>query len=595
MIISRFIKKKIDEYFKFINKGTVLFTFVSMFLCFYQIFNIGMEFGTLDKTLLLILTIVSALNFKYNYEYLKSRVLLKKSGYILVLSLCFYAAFALSGSYLLLNASISINTFIEFLLVFIWIAPIVLLALSVILKISDKKTDRVEITKKDAGRVFWISFFVVMLVGLIYVFIYNPAISSYDTVTQFNQALGLEPLVNWHTPFHTLIIRLLLSIYNHPTFVVLIQCLFFAFVVASGFKFLYSIGLSRIMAISFVVIFAFSPNNAIHLVTIWKDIPYAASLLWATILIAKLLFKEADNNKVLNYKFIFLQSSICMILILLLRQNGIVPFLTFAISILVISKLNKHAILAVTTSLAFIIIFLIPVSSVLKIQPGPIGGKYIGLGQDMIGVEKYGGILSYNAKVYVDILTDVPNYTYNPTFATSTYLLDVSYTDFIKAYLNTYLNNPLKMTKAILNRTNLFWDFTTGKDAVVGTVAYVGTMDEMPDMEWSGIAPKRVESNRLLTEFLSLLVSISVRTPFVWFFWRIGLFTFLMLVSVVIILIKRQYSLLFILMPILGQIVSLILSTGWSDYRYFWSIALVSIFFLIVTILKLRRDEYGLH
>ena len=76
--------------------------------------------------------------------------------------------------------------------------------------------------------------------------------------------------------------------------------------------------------------------------------------------------------------------------------------------------------------------------------------------------------------------------------------------------------------------------------------------------------------------------------------WRTGLYMLLGMIAFVfayIICGFKRY--LLISAPIIGQILSLLLTTGWSDFRYFWPLNLMNIasIFLLLVICRNQKES----
>lgn len=74
--------------------------------------------------------------------------------------------------------------------------------------------------------------------------------------------------------------------------------------------------------------------------------------------------------------------------------------------------------------------------------------------------------------------------------------------------------------------------------------------------------------------------------------WRCGVFTLLGLAAILTMVWSAGYKkYLLISAPIVGHIISLLLSTGWSEFRYFWPLNLMNLFLLLFMILVLNGNS----
>ncbi len=560
--------------------GYTLFTIFVFATCFYIIFpTLGIN-GTsstsniLAQAVFIVITAVSIVSFNKNYTFLHHII---KNKIVIVLIFDIYIAFALSASHIFFENNFSISAIVKFFCIIIWCIPVTFLILRILdtlfLVNYNAKIDNV-----TSYYIYGISFAIFCSVSTFMLFSFYPGFSSQDTLNQFNQALGIVPITNWQTPFHTLIIRILLSIINNPAFVVVCQFVFFACVISSGLRYFYLIGVKPVVLFSFLGLFILSPTNLVLINTIWKDIPYAANILWITIILCKII-KPTDVYKPIYTKYLFYIEIFCSIVsVSLLRQNGFVVAIISAVTMLILSTKKFKMSVALILSAIVVLLFNGPFFTYMNIteSESAVNGKYIGLAQDIIGVEVYGGNLSEASKYIVETLIDGnEDYVYTPSNAKSSGIenLNISMSEFIKEYSVTFLNNPSLMTKAILQRNWLMWDLTTTPNGHIGTLAYMQTMDDYDAdnyLDWLEISPESKSFIPVLSSFLKTIVEVSTKTPFSWVFWRVGIYTLIMFACITILLLRKRMKMIVVFIPVAAQLISLILSTGWADYRYFW-------------------------
>ena len=145
------------------------------------------------------------------------------------------------------------------------------------------------------------------------------------------------------------------------------------------------------------------------------------------------------------------------------------------------------------------------------------------------------------------------------------------------------------MTRAIIDREDAIWDIFLGKDSRLPLCNYYGTMDHAET--WNDYYPVR--------KYTSLYSGMSAFTDYTansqWIsaiVWRCGLFTLLGVVSTFYVILKKGCKrYLVILSPIIGHVMSLLLSTGWSDFRYFWPMNLMNMV-LILIVLVVRDQDF---
>ena len=117
---------------------------------------------------------------------------------------------------------------------------------------------------------------------------------------------------------------------------------------------------------------------------------------------------------------------------------------------------------------------------------------------------------------------------------------------------------------------------------------YTGTEDHNPT--WNGLAPKR--QFNFLTDRISEFTAQSASVPVLNIIeWRAGIWTLITVLSFAVCVIFKNNPKFWILFAMqLGHILSLMLSLGWWDYRYYWPLTLMSLFLILLT-LTIKKQE----
>ena len=418
-----------------------------------------------------------------------------------------------------------------------------------------------------------------------YVRAFNPAISSPDTAFCMNYAINsIRGVMNWHPPFYILWLKAIVRVWNSTYAVLMVQYVWFAFVFLEGMRLLYRKGMTSAVIIFITALSALNCGNMVHLTTIWKDIPYAISVFWITILIARFMLEDQRRSWL-----IYIELIIALVCAALMRQNGIIVFIVL-IPILIFTFRKKWKMwVACALSIALVLIVQFPLYSYLDIQRNPGGGKYIGLGQDIMAVYYNGGNLNDDAMNIVNVLSsnDIAEFGYTPYWANSSYELNIPATEFIKAYIDTFVRNPVLMIREIVCRQDCVWDLLIGQDGTLGCVNFTGTMDS--DATWNSLV--QVRQNNFLTERVSEYTARSANLSLLNMIeWRAGIWTLFTVIAFATCVFLKNNRKLWILFSVqIGHILSLILSTGWSDYRYYWPLTLIGLF-LILLVPTIGRD-----
>lgn len=560
-----------------LHRGALLLFFVEALCCGVLFAHSGIEFAPMTKTVFLALSFGIALASGWSGKAC-ARLLQKPWQRAVFWLFCLYMAFALTGSRIFVYPIArrpNLGQLAAFLAAVVWSAPVCLVLLACLHRAAIWAC-----RPEGAGRqtrAARLRFGAICALGLLLPALYNlavnnPGISSVDSaLTLAESAHSLRGMDDWHPPFYCILLRLLITIWDSTYMVILAQYAFWLYVMLRLFFFARKQGVREGLLYAAALLAGLCPANYLHLNTIWKDIPYALSLLWLCVLLAKLCIGRQQAGRL-----IWLELCAALVCTYFFRKNGIVPFVLCALGLLAANRRRRKAWAAVLASAFIIALIQGPVYSALEVQRLGDRGIYIGLGQDILGVYASGGQLSEKSThVLTECIGGDPlDFDYRPTYASMNYDMDIQMGEFIACYLDTFARNPLRMTSAVLAREDAAWSIFAGSGGEPALVNYAGTAGNTPS--WAGLYPPRrycslapaaqaFEGSILQSQWLSALV------------WRSGIWTLLALAAAVLLLLRGQllrYGL--ILLPFAGHLLGLVLSTGWSDFRYFWPLNLLA-------------------
>lgn len=548
----------------------------------------GIAFQPATEILFLLGSIFACLNIKEKLDY--AIPILKnpksKRGFLF---LNFYAAFALVGNRMFiypLDKTVTLGNILIFLTAAIWFLAVLLSAMYYYERLA------IRLKRYKTGTISSVRFgiyaaILLILPAIVALYAFNPGISTPDTLYCMTAAHHLKGMGNWQAPFYIMLLSLIIKVWDSTYMVIAAQFFFWIYVMLEMLLLLRRRGWNEKLLIVAAFLTGCNVANFIHLCTIWKDIPYTLSVLWVTVILSKLVL-ESDRYQKSFY--IYLELVVALVFMCLVRNNGIVPYILVGIFAAVLLWKNRRVLIAVSVSVVMVIMVRIPVYHYFEIQNTYTGGEYIGLGQDILGAYYAGGDLSEGTLEMVRVLTanNMGEFSFNPYWALSSYDLNVSKAEFIRNYIDTFLHNPIVMGREIICRQDAVWDLFDGEQAVLGCVGLLNSMDETSDV-WASYYPRRNEN--VLTGQLSRVVQYSSTSQLLRITqWRMGLMTLLGVSSIFILFYKRKKIPFLIYVPILGHILSLMLSTGWSDFRYYWVINLVS-WFIILLLPTITHDE----
>ncbi len=423
----------------------------------------------------------------------------------------------------------------------------------------------------------------------------NPAISSPDSAfSMIHNAKHLVGMVDWHPAFYCMTLAAIESIWDSPYAVILTQYIFWTYVMIECLLYLRKKGMKDWVLISIAAFCGFNTANILHINTIWKDIPYTLSLLWTLLILAKL---SIDGNDYRKKWFIYFELVLALVGVFFYRKNGIVPFIVIVTTTLIIIRSNVRMWMALAASLLLIGIVKGPVYDHFYIEDPGRRGMYIGLSQDILGVYYANGNVSEETMHMINSMTYGNNaeYNYSPTWSHQSHDLDVEPFQFIKCYMNTLIRNPSLMLRAIVDREDALWDVFPGENTELRCVNYTGMAEGQ--YRWEEYYPQRVF--RSISELISKESAYTASNQWIAaVVWRGGVFTLLGILSLTLLLVKKGLNRnVLLLAPPVGHALGLLLSTGWSDFRYFWPMNLMNLYIMlfVTVIISGDLDENALH
>jgi len=572
-------------------KTQVLLTVLELVGCFIIIYSSGIEFQAPTKVILYLVSMIATVNYEKKFLFIKQIVTRNWMKVFMILTY-FYAGFALVGQRILiypLNQKLTTAGLFVFLCAVLWFVQIINSAFYYLECLREK------IYLNDMRLKFWqvtcVYVCFLILPALYNLFANNPGITSIDTMNcMITQAKNLHGSDDWLPAFYCMVLRAIQIIWDSTYAVIIVQYFFWIYVCLELLLYLRKKGINEYVLIVLSLFLGGNAGNYITLNTIWKDIPYTLSMFWAIIILTKLLI---DYEEYKRKWYVYLELIVSLVGISLYRKNGIVTYAIIIAFLGIILRKNAKVWASIATSFIIFVIIKGPVYTYFDIQPVE-SGMYIGLSQDILGVYYGGGEVSEDTLKMINIMTDYNNaeYNYTPTWSNQSYELNIEAKYFIVNYIDTFIKNPILMSRAIIDRVDAVWNIYAGKDSVLGNVNFTETMDNVPGYElWNEYYTPR--------HYVSLYTEASAASAYTassqWISaieWRCGLFTLLGVVSLIFLLfITNSWKYVLLYVPSFGHIMSLLLSTGWSDFRYFWPLNLLNLALGFYVLVITRKES----
>lgn len=435
------------------------------------------------------------------------------------------------------------------------------------------------------------SFLLCLLCWLPYYLYQYPGIMTPDSINQFEQVLGVIPYNNHHPFAHTMVFALLYKAAFALTGDMVVSVGFYTFaqmcLLSAGMAFFIStLRQQRIRPFVLLLLTAFYaliPYHAVFSVTIWKDIPFAAAVLFFNCLLLRLILR---GSLLLHERILLLFSGM---MICLFRSNGwyaflvVVPFLLFFFRK---QKRQVYPCLLVTLLLCVLIKY--PVMNHFQVtQPDLIESLCIPTQQiaavlcndrELTGEER-GLIESVVDLTYIKEL-------YNPTFADNMKELvragDQEYLashkkEFFKLWVSLGLRYPGDYLDAYIQQTYGYW---------YPDSFYLVAEAEGVSATELGVSTRHLIGGPLVVKGKELAIKLGSIVPIYGTLWSMGVACWVLLFSMGTVLVRRETRKLLCYLPSVLLLFTVLIATPVAtEFRYVYFMVYSMPFYLMAAML----------
>ena len=557
------------------NKGwiAVLRMVASIALCYIS--SLGMGFNPMLRNVLFALCLISSFRYPKSYLLVKEKMGMWKT-YFLVLLADFFAVWFFTGIFYIEDGYEWIyNKGYFFLISICWLHFVVVYVLSFLLNGGWLfKIDLATNMNSKKRDIVWLCLF--LFINILFVIAFNPAITSPDSEDcyYYSKMLGMAPVPSGHTIFYIAFMKFIFGIFDSLTFMVFIQIISFAFVFLRGAHILEAIGVRQLWSTMVLYCVGMGISSIILINTIWKDIPYCIALLWFSLSLIRLVVNEKNAISVLWHIEFIVSGTLAG----MFRYNGVLVVGVTGILLLILYR--KKLFVALSTLLCcFLICAVIPFYFSKYEQIDEPGLKYYALSNDIGYVYYNGGKISVEAQDIVNDLKSGDDYQFDAYYTKMGRENFNEYTvrSFFPTYLATLKDNTMIMIEGILKRTSVIWSVSLSRFESVNGVSYLG---ESHLIQYEGHYPHRI--NNFVKDWLENGIRNITNNDVIYvLYWRTGIYT-LSMVFVLLLLLFRygRSSIKYILplLPVMFNMLSYAIASGWPDYRYYWPMMIISAF-----------------
>ncbi|MDU6265991.1 MAG: DUF6020 family protein [Anaerocolumna aminovalerica] len=418
-----------------------------------------------------------------------------------------------------------------------------------------------------------------IMIGVLTLLIFNPGLMTADSFDQYVQAHS-NFLNDHHSVTHTLLEKLLYNIWDSPYCIALAQIIMYSIVISSLVILLYKKRYNKKLLIFYVILNSIMINNNINIVTLWKDIAFSITLLWLTIICAKLIFeKQSFYTNIRN----IIQFIVALCLVALLRHNGFVTYVGLVI-LLLISAFKYKSIKPLFICISSLLIVMSikgPLFDHLNVIPNgsiasiiPIHGlSYVNYEGD--------NYLDKEAKQYLNsyMPTETFNELYHP-YSANPFMYgeipekykamdkyrEADLKEVVNLYIKSFLEKPFLIIKDRLYGTDLLWNVMQGN-------GYNYRCADFYNLNNNDLGIIHIDNK--LTDIFFKALGFTANYKFIdMFIWRAGIYIDLLLLMINYLVANRKKRLIICMLPVILNTMSLFISMAWQDYRYVYYIFL---------------------
>lgn len=440
-------------------------------------------------------------------------------------------------------------------------------------------------------RGFWLKYALpVFLVSGFMLLVFYPGMMSGDSLVQWRQAHSLA-FSNLHPVFHTLTILLAARIWDSPASSIVFQIIFLGLVFGWGLGNLVKRGLPEKAAWPIAILFAILPANMLFSVTLWKDVPYATSLFWFTLVLVEIYFSRGSWLKRPANMAAFILSGL---LTTLFRHNGWPVILLSCLVLLWFERRFYRWVLPGVAAI-FILRMLItgPLYKALNVSSTPATQTYAALMYHLAAHLHYGSSVSPQVRETMDKILPIKDWPYDPCTAVWTQRsadidkgqLGRNGSELLFAAIKLFAANPENDLRAFSNlgafvfrvnpNCNIYISPLYHQPEAENGANWIDYVDDESTVE----APALPGFSKPIARFYEMTTKLEAIRVLHVLFWQPAAYLFLFLFSSFgFHIFQKRWDFLVFLSPALFQTVISIFLSPAQQTRYQYGLIVISIY-----------------
>lgn len=425
--------------------------------------------------------------------------------------------------------------------------------------------------------IFMLSFLIISVLNCIILYTCRyPGALSGDSITQLYQVMT-NTYSNHHPFYHTMLIKIFVTIglklFGDINAAVAlystVQILFMAICFATVIYTLYEMNISARIIIAITAGYMLMPFHITYSFTMWKDVWFGGGITLFTVYTYRCL-KKIGKNQLYNQVMLLVSGiSVC-----LFRSNGLFVFVfTFLAFLFLFAKREKK--IGVTFVAIIVVSFImkhITLSALEVVQPDTIEFLSIPVQQISRVAVEYNDFTEEQRKLLEQVIdVEAISEAYLPYLSDpikdlvrqkgNQQLIIDNKGAFVKLYIQVGLKHPITYIKAWVNQTRGFWN----------SGYYYWRWEDGVNPNPYGIE-RTVYSEWILAGFQGYLKIFSTNR-FLQLFLCIGFYVWIDLFLCFISIIRGDKVGLFLTIPIIAIIASLVISTPvFAEFRYAYGV-----------------------
>lgn len=443
------------------------------------------------------------------------------------------------------------------------------------------------------------AFLLCMFCWLFYFLYQYPGIMTPDSLVQFEQVLGVAPYSNHHPWVHTMLIKLFYTIGCKLTGSMLIALSFYTFfqmcfLAGSVCYFINTLKQYHIrprICLLFTLFYALVPYHGVYSVTLWKDIPFAAAVLFfgcATLRLNKKI--KAASLSV----YIISGMMLC-----LFRSNGWYAFLLcFPFLLVYFRKKARIMFPALLGIFVTAVIIKGPVMNTFSVaQPDLIESLSIPA-QQIAAVICNDRPLDEEELALIENVVDLTYIKdlYNPYFADNIKelvragnqpYLEEHKGEFLKLWLRLGLKYPGDYLTAYIDQTYGYWYPDSFYPVAEAEGVSATTL---------GVSHTPLIRGPLVVKGKEIALKLGGMLPLYGTLWSMGIACWVLLFCIANALVRRELSKLILYLPSIALLLTVLIATPVAtEFRYVYFMIFSLPFYIITALMPVQANKTCTH